>query len=90
MNDKIYNELTEYMDELMIRTTKYKFETYILDEVFKGAMAIRVPGITLGGIKINEKNEVIEVEIFEDVLSKFKDKKVSEILTKEFKGFKIK
>lgn len=90
MDDKIYNEITEYTDELMIRTTKYKFKTYILDEVFNSAMAIRVPGMTLGGIKINEKNEVIEVEIYEDVLNKFKDKKVSEILTKEFKGFKIK
>lgn len=90
MNDKIYNEITEFLDELMIRTTKYKFRTYILDEVFKSSMAIRIPGMTLGGIKINENNEVIEIVIFDDVLRKFKEKRVSEIVTKEFKGFKIK
>lgn len=90
MNDKIYNEITEFLDKLMITTTKYKIRTYILNEVFKSSMAIRMPGMTLGEIKINEIAEVIGIEIFDDALRRFKDKRVSEIATKEFKGFKIK
>lgn len=84
LNDKIKNDITEMVDKMLNTET---VESYILKEVFKGAMAIRVPGLTIGEVKINDKFEVIGFKFYEDTLKYFKDKKFEQL--RQFLGYKI-
>lgn len=89
MKDDIRNELTKRVDSMLKYPSEY-YKSYILNEVYKEAMAIRLPGLTIGEVKINSEMEVIEVRMYKDILNRFKENDISEILTNEFRGFKIK
>lgn len=84
LNDKIKNDITKKIDEML--NTK-SVESYILNEVFKGAMGIRVPGLTIGEVKINDKFEVIGFKFYDDTLKFFKDKNFEQL--RIFLGYKI-
>lgn len=82
---KIRNDITEKIDEML--GSHISVKSYICDEVFKGAMGIRVPGFTIGEVKVNENLEVIGFNFYEDSVKYFKNKNFEE-LTKFF-GYRI-
>lgn len=84
LNDKIRNDITEAIDKMLNTKT---VKSYILNEVYKGAMGIRVPGMTIGEMKINDKFEVIGFKFYDDTLKYFKNKNFEQL--RKFLGYKI-
>lgn len=70
------NELTKEMDLYLKSSYKCSdFSTYIFRR--KGSnkkiFAIRYPGATRGHVKVNHKNEIVEIKLYEDTSDIYKE-----------------
>ncbi len=71
VGDEYYCEFTKTLDELCGFKTKCpNFHNYLLDtrDIHNNSLDLRVPGMTTGYIKMNNKNMVVECKIIDDLI----------------------
>lgn len=70
-NREYYCELTKELDEICGYTTNYpRYKHYIYDtrDLWNNCLAIRVPGKTVGNIRLNKNSVIIQISLSTDLI----------------------